>query len=154
MQSLEGVYWGFSNDCCTGGDPTLMSTINGLTGKRASTYDLLVIKRFNAVLTANSYGYYSQITELPYTGQQFNSIKEDIVQSGAVFIPAIQPTDVKFSDITPSVANQIAGVLEQFTSQGVEVWLRFAHEMNWYARQGHFYAGGSGYHQSRAPRRV
>ena len=74
------------------------------------------------------------------------------MQSGSVFIPAIQPTNVKFSDITPTVADQIAGVLERFTSQGVEVWLRFAHEMNWYAGQGHFYAGGSEYQRGRDPR--
>lgn len=95
------------------------------------------------MLTKNSYGYNSQITELPYTGDQFDSIKEDVVKSGAVFIPAIMPTKVKFSDITQTVADQIAGVLEQFTSQGVEVWLRFAHEMNWYAGKGQVYAGGT-----------
>lgn len=126
MQSYEGVYWGFAPDCCTGGQPTSMSTINGWTGKKASTY-----------------GYNSQMTGLPYTGQQFDSIEEDVVQSGAVFVPSIMPTNVRFSDITREVADQIAGVLERFTSQGVEVWLRFAHEMNWYAGQGQVYAGGT-----------
>ena len=96
----------------------------------------------------NSYGYNSQITELPYVGEQFNQIKDDVVQSGAVFIPAIMPTGVKFSEITPTVAQQIADVLEQFTSQGVEVWLRFAHEMNWYAGKGQVYPGGSMYRRS------
>lgn len=67
------------------------------------------------------------------------------MQSGAVFIPAIMPTKVKFSDITPTGADQIAGVLEKFTSRGVEVWLQFAHEMNWYAGKGQVYAGGSEY---------
>ena len=37
MQSNKGVYWGFLPDCCTGGTPTSMSHINGLTGKKAST---------------------------------------------------------------------------------------------------------------------
>lgn len=97
------------------------------------------------MLTENSYGYNSQMTGLPYTGQQFDSIEEDVVQSGAVFVPSIMPTNVRFSDITREVADQIAGVLERFTSQGVEVWLRFAHEMNWYAGQGQVYAGGSEY---------
>lgn len=80
---------------------------------------------------------------LPYTGQQYDSIEADVVQSGAVFIASIMPNKVRFSDITPTVAGQIAGVLERFTSQGVEVWLRFAHEMNWYAGKGQVYAGGS-----------
>lgn len=92
----------------------LMSTINGLTGKQASASDLVVIRQFNLVLTENSYGYNSQIRGLPYIGEQFDSIKGDIVQSGTVFIPAIMPTKVKFLDITSIVADQIAGVLEQF----------------------------------------
>ena len=104
------------------------------------------------MLTKDSYGYYSQIKELPYVGQQFDSVREDIVQSGAVFIPAIQPISVKFADITSAVADQIAGVLEQFTSQGVEVWLRFAHEMNYYAGPGKLYAGGSELSTQQAPK--
>ena len=39
---------------------------------------------------------------------------------------------IPFSEVTSSVASQVASVLEQFTSQGVEVWLRFGHEMNYY----------------------
>lgn len=108
-----------------------------------------VIRPFDPVFTENSYGYNSQMTELPYAGEQFNSVMEDIVQSGAVFIPAIMPTKVPFSDIDSTVAGQIADVLEQFTSQGVEVWLRFAHEMNWYAGKGDVYVGGSGYQPTR-----
>ena len=74
----------------------------------------------------------------------------DVVASGAVFVPAIMPTGIKFSQITPTVAQQIATVLNKFTSQGVEVWLRFAHEVNYYttknsggANGGPFYPGGS-----------
>lgn len=71
-----------------------------------------MIERIELVLTETSYGYNSQITGLPYTGDQFDSIKEDVVQSGAVFILAIMLTKVKFSDITLALADQIAGVLE------------------------------------------
>lgn len=78
------------------------------------------------------YGRYSQIASLPYTGDQLLSVMSDVVASGAVFVPAIMPTGVKFSDINESVGQQIASVLDQFTSQGVEVWLRFAHEVNYY----------------------
>ena len=56
----------------------------------------------------------------------------DVVASGAVFVPAIMPTGLKFSDINESVGQQIASILNQFTSQAVEVWLRFAHEVNYY----------------------
>ncbi|KAF6230630.1 hypothetical protein HO173_011167 [Letharia columbiana] len=37
MQSFGGVYWGFLPNCCNRRSSTLMSTINGLTGKHAST---------------------------------------------------------------------------------------------------------------------
>ena len=74
----------------------------------------------------------------------------DVVASGAVFIPAIMPTGVRFCDINATVAHQIAYVLSQFTSQGVEVWLRFAHEVNYYVmpdtngtENGPEYPGGS-----------
>lgn len=38
-----------------------------------------------------------------------------------------------FTEATPDVVSQVASVLNKFTEQGVEVYLRFAHEMNWYA---------------------
>lgn len=46
------------------------------------------------------------------------------------------PTGLTFAQITTDIANDIANVLNQFTSQGVEVWLRFAHEVNCYAKAG------------------
>ena len=74
----------------------------------------------------------------------------DVVASGAVFVPAIMPTQIKFSAISADVATQIANALETFTSKGVEVWLRFAHEMNYYVSNGRdnsdgkpTYVGGS-----------
>ena len=55
------------------------------------------------------------------------------------------PTGLKFSDISTDVANDIANVLNEFTSKGVEVWLRFAHEVNWYVSpaSGPTYPGGT-----------
>lgn len=74
----------------------------------------------------------------------------DVVASGAVFVPAVMPTGVRFSEINETVGQEIASVLSQFTSQGVEVWLRFAHEVNYYvmpdtnsAANGSEYPGGS-----------
>jgi hypothetical protein len=80
---------------------------------------------------ASTYGYYSQITSSTYDGSQLLARLSDVVSSGAVFQPAIMPV-IPFSEVTSSVASQVASVLEQFTSQGVEVWLRFGHEMNYY----------------------
>ncbi len=74
----------------------------------------------------------------------------DVVASGAVLVPAIMPTGVRFCDITESVGRQIASISSQFTSQEVEVWLRFAHEFNYYVGpdangpgNGSEYPGGS-----------
>lgn len=91
-----------------------MSTIDSTLGGKASTY-----------------GWYSQITSSTYDGSQLLEVLNDVVSSGAVFQPAIMPT-IPFSEVTSSVASQVASVLEQFTSKGVEVWLRFGHEMNYY----------------------
>ena len=82
-----------------------------------------------------SYGYYSQITTTPYTGSQLTGIMTDVVNSGAVFVPAIMP-EIPFTQITSTVAQQILAVCEQFTNKGVEVWLRFGHEMNYYTTTG------------------
>ena len=53
---------------------------------------------------------------------------------GAVFVPSIMPTygwgGLTTDDNTQAM--QIVSVLKQFTDEGIEVWLRFAHEMNWY----------------------
>jgi hypothetical protein len=91
-----------------------MATIDSTLGAKASTY-----------------GYYSQITSSTYSGSQLLAVLSDVVSSGAVFQPAIMPI-IPFTQVTSSVASQVASVLEQFTSKGVEVWLRFGHEMNWY----------------------
>lgn len=126
MHGYNGIYWGFLPDDAAG---TTMGHINGDTGKKASTY-----------------GRYSQITSSSsYSGDQLLSVMSDVVSSGAVFIPAIMPTGLTFSQITPAIANDIAGVLNQFTSQGVEVWLRFAHEVNYYVTQGSGPNGGPEY---------
>lgn len=47
-------------------------------------------------------------------------------------MPAIIPTEVRFFNIDETVGQQIDSVLGRFTSQGVEVWLRFAHEVKYY----------------------
>ena len=68
----------------------------------------------------------------------------DLVTSGAVFIPAVMPTGLKFSQIDAAVAGQVAASMKKFTDKGVEVWLRFAHEMNYYvANEGPKYPGGT-----------
>ena len=80
---------------------------------------------------ASTYGWYSQITSTTYNGDQLLEVLDDVVSSGAVFQPAVMPY-INFDEIDSNVASQVISVLEQFTSKGVEVWLRFGHEVNYY----------------------
>ncbi|KAF7907127.1 uncharacterized protein EAF01_004714 [Botrytis porri] len=87
---------------------------------------------------ASTYGWYAQITSSTFTGSQLLQRLDDVVASGAVFQPAVMPT-IPFSQVTSNVASQVASVLEQFTAKGVEVWLRFGHEMNYYVTDGTYH---------------
>ncbi|KAF3073148.1 hypothetical protein CFAM422_005132 [Trichoderma lentiforme] len=93
--------------------------------------------QLNSALGAKicGYGWYSQVSSSSYDGSQLKAVMSDVVSSGAVFQPAVMPT-LPLGSFTASTASQIASVLEQFTSQGVEVWLRFGHEMNYYLSVG------------------
>jgi hypothetical protein len=118
--TANGVAFGFL--------PSDGSIYNNIKG---SVYTM---KQINSALggKASTYGYYSQITSSTYDGHQLLDVLSDVVSSGAVFQPAIMPK-IPFSKITTGIASDIANVLAKFTSQNVEVWLRFGHEMNWYA---------------------
>ncbi|KAK4075554.1 hypothetical protein Trihar35433_2114 [Trichoderma harzianum] len=93
--------------------------------------------QLNSALGAKicGYGWYSQVSSSNYDGSQLTAVMSDVVSSGAVFQPAVMPT-LPLGDFTASTASQVASVLEKFTSQGVEVWLRFGHEMNYYLSVG------------------
>jgi hypothetical protein len=82
---------------------------------------------------SSTYGMYSHIDSENYDGYELLEEYQDVISSGAVFIPSVMPVLASgFSGITPDVASQIATVMRKFTDKGVVVWLRFAHEMNWY----------------------
>lgn len=91
------------------------------------------------------YGYYAQAQSgSTFTGGQITSVLSDVKASGAIFQPAIMPTG-GWQGLTASDNSQavnIANVLKQFTDEGIEVWLRFAHEVNWYQTDG-TYSGNS-----------
>ena len=78
-------------------------------------------------------GYYAQITGSTWDGSQLTDKVADVKAGGApypIFVASVQPY-IDFSAV-PAMASQIGTVMEQLTSQGLTVWLRFAHEMNWY----------------------
>jgi len=88
------------------------------------------------------YGLYSQVTSTNYDASQLTSRINDVKNSGAILQAAVMPTKVKFNQVDSKVAGQVCSAMKKFTDQGIEVWLRFAHEMNWYVTDG-TYAGGS-----------
>ncbi|KAL5392065.1 hypothetical protein PMIN02_006289 [Paraphaeosphaeria minitans] len=102
-----------------------MAEVNSKLGARASTY-----------------GWYAQITSSGFDGSQLLAVKDDIVASGAVFVASVMPS-VNFNEITEDVARQVAAVMKQFTDAGVTVWLRYAHEMNWYVSDGTYHGSSA-----------
>ena len=81
------------------------------------------------------YGQYSQITSTSYDDSQLTQVMDEVKNSGAIFIPSVMPT-IPFKEVSSDVGSQVASSMAKFTKQGVEVWLRFAHEMNYYATSG------------------
>jgi len=85
------------------------------------------------------YGYYAQARSgTTFDGSQLLSVMDDVKASGAIFQPAVMPTGgwQGLTDSDNSQAVAIAKVMKQFTDEGIEVWLRFAHEVNWYLTDG------------------
>ncbi|EOO00154.1 putative glycoside hydrolase family 26 protein [Phaeoacremonium minimum UCRPA7] len=123
MQGHNGIYWGWNPDIENGVN---ISMINKATGKKASTYGI-----FSQIKNANS-----------YDGTQLLRYMDEIKSSDAVLVAHIMPTGLKFKQVGPEIAADIASVVKKFTDEGIEVWLRFAHEMNYYAKTG-YYNGSS-----------
>ncbi|ORY70779.1 glycoside hydrolase superfamily [Leucosporidium creatinivorum] len=83
-------------------------------------------------------GWYAQAQSgTLFDGGQLTSRMDQIV-TGGVFQPAVMPTGgwwgLTADDNQQAVA--ICKVMKQFTDKGVEVWLRFAHEVNYYQEDG------------------
>lgn len=59
---------------------------------------------------------------------------DDIKACECIFQPAVMPTK-GWKGLTAddnAQALSIATIMKKFTDEGIEVWLRFAHEVNWY----------------------
>ncbi|RLL95040.1 hypothetical protein CFD26_104518 [Aspergillus turcosus] len=130
MISYEGVYFGYAPNWSP---RVTMAELNEATGQTGATYNV-----------------YSQITQEnvdsgSYDGNYQYPV-DDIIPSGAVLIASLMPK-VDWEDITPQLCDSIAAYFnETFTSQGLTVWLRYAHEMNYYADPNvEVYPGGRDY---------
>ncbi|KAK3695807.1 glycoside hydrolase superfamily [Podospora appendiculata] len=123
MRGYNGIYWGWNPDIQNG---AMISAINSAAGKNASTI-----------------GLFSQINSPDgYDGHQLLSHLDAVKSSKATLIASIMPNGLSFDEVTPAIATDVANVIKKFTDEGIEVWLRFAHEMNWYVRAG-TYRGNS-----------
>ncbi|KAM0790649.1 hypothetical protein ACM66B_004509 [Microbotryomycetes sp. NB124-2] len=83
-------------------------------------------------------GWYAQAQSgTLFDGQQL-LWRMDQIETGGVFQPAVMPTGgwwgLTHEDNQQAVA--ICNVMKQFTDKGIEVWLRFAHEVNYYQQDG------------------
>ncbi|RAH43046.1 glycoside hydrolase [Aspergillus brunneoviolaceus CBS 621.78] len=117
MVSYDGIYFGWAPNYSP---RVTMTDLNEATGQKGATYNV-----------------YSQITQDnvesgSYDGNDQYPV-DDIIASGAVLIASLMPK-VDWEDITPELCESVASYFKDtFTNKGVTVWLRYAHEMNYYA---------------------
>lgn len=125
LRGRNGIYWGWNPDIERGDN---ISMINRATGHHANASTVSIFAQINS--------------PSGFDGHQLLRHLDEIKGTGAAIIASVMPNGLSFNEVTPAIAADIAKVVRQFTDQGIEVWLRFAHEMNWYVRPG-TYRGNS-----------
>lgn len=113
-------------------------------GSRTPMGDLNTALNASGFVNASTFGWYAQTyPNETWDGAQLMSIKSDIVASGAILEAAIMPEEAWTGYTTSDnfQAKAVAKILREFTDLGVDVRLRFAHEVNYYTTT----AGGSRY---------
>lgn len=121
--SQNNLYLGWlPDDGSSGGTRTTMAHLNAITGSKSAAY-----------------GWYAQAhSGIKFDGSQLLSVIDDVKACNCVFQPAVMPvggwSGLTASDNSQAVA--IANVMKKFTDQGIPVWLRFAHEVNYYQKDG------------------
>lgn len=124
---LNGLPIGFIPDVGSdGGNVQTMVGINGLLAGRGQSY---------------AYGFYDQTTYgTIYTGSKLLAAAPDIYASGAILEASIMPVGSwgGYTQTDNSQAVAVCRVMKKFTDAGVEVRLRFAHEVNYYVTTGEY----------------
>ncbi|GAA5851901.1 hypothetical protein JCM8547_000093 [Rhodosporidiobolus lusitaniae] len=90
-------------------------------------------------IKSSFYGWYAQLPESgDWDGSQLLSQMDDLKACNCIFQPAVMPTKgwAGLTEDDNSQALAIAKVMKQFTDEGIEVWIRFAHEVNYYITDG------------------
>lgn len=96
------------------------------------------LSAINAMMPAKSvfYGRYAQVSNgKTFDGSQLYQVLDDVKKTGSILAASVMPygtwDGLTYKDNRNAVA--IAKVCKDIQEKhGVEVWLRFAHEMNWY----------------------
>ncbi|GAA6028994.1 hypothetical protein JCM8097_001542 [Rhodosporidiobolus ruineniae] len=124
---VNGVAFGFLPD-------------DGSGGGQAETVEMIEAK-LGAKMSAQ--GWYAQAgTGKPFDGSQFEARRSQIMNSDAVFQATVMPVTWKgFTWEDNSEAVRVANYLQKWIDAGKEVWLRFAHEVNYYQTE-NTYQGG------------
>lgn len=111
-------------------------------GNAQSMVDLNAL--VNGAGKANTYGFYDQATfGSIYTGSKLLASAADIYASGAILEATIMPVGGwgGFTQTDTSQAKAVCNVMKRFTDAGVDVRLRFAHEVNYYVTTGEYTPG-------------
>ena len=114
MASYKGISWGWLPDDGSNGAVN-MKVLNADTGKKGCFF-----------------GDYSHISSPSYDGSDITG-KAAIVE-GAIMVPSIMPSGVTWKQIDGTLANKIGDTVRAFADNGITTYLRFAHEMNCYAK--------------------
>lgn len=127
---LNGMYIGFIPDVGSdGGNVETMTGINGLLAGRGQAY---------------TYGFYDQTNYgTIYNGAKLLANAADIYASGAILEASIMPVGSwgGYTLTDNSQATAVCNVMKKFTDAGVEVRLRFGHEVNYYVTTGEYAPG-------------
>lgn len=127
---LGGLPIGFIPDVGSdGGNVQTMVGINGLLAGRGRSY---------------AYGFYDQTAYgTIYDGSKLLANAPDIYASGAILEASIMPVGSwgGYTLTDNSQATAVCNVMKKFTDAGVEVRLRFAHEVNYYVTTGEYAPG-------------
>ncbi|EST07085.1 Glycoside hydrolase, catalytic domain protein [Kalmanozyma brasiliensis GHG001] len=128
--TLNGMPIGFIPDVGSdGGNVQTMVGINGLLAGRGQSY---------------AYGFYDQTNYgTTYDGSKLLANAPDIYASGAILEASIMPVGSwgGYTRTDNSQATAVCRVMKRFTDAGVEVRLRFAHEVNYYVTTGEYAPG-------------
>lgn len=95
-------------------------------------------------------GEYAQITQqgaYSDSSLQLTPHVGELTGGKTIFIASVMPS-IPLSQVDSTVAGGVAKVLSQFTDKGIEVWLRFAHEVNWYVTDGTYHGTASDFQKA------